>query len=471
MAWNQLAGPYWDAVDNAGWCLRFAQSTFVGNGNRTPQLYYCAFIAWENTAYKHADYNLPLGVAVPVWYTWYGTIEGEYRNWGHVATYFNGKVFTSPGSGFGSQWFNSIDELGAAWGLRYDGWSEDIGGLRVVEYVAEAAPVPAVLEINQRLVRNQGAMRWSEPTSQSVDLGEPLTGGGVANFNGWIHGEKVSGNNLWFRGISGNFFWAGDFVQQNKDGLEDLNPVIIKPTPIPAPVQTDTYRKTTNKVDVISYKEPKSSSVAVKVIPKASMVTLTSWINGEKLSNNNLWFKDDSGSYIWAGNFAKQNKDGLIDLTPVVTTPVVVPPVVETPVIETPIIETPVVVTPDPIITKDTEMTNETPRGFTLSQEQYNTVQTDITKALANADDVSQYDLISVGFWNFTTERVLKTFFQALASQLSVTSAIVITNPASANIFADLGWGYIASVAGVAAMYSLFTALASFKNIFTPKSK
>jgi len=91
--------------------------------------------------------------------------------------------------------------------------------------------------------------------------------------------------------------------------------------------------------------------------------------------------------------------------------------------------------------------------------------------AQGTEDDLSQYDLVSVHFWNYSGERVIKTFAMTFASMLSTTGAVVVTNPSTANVFSEIGWWYILSVSGVSALTSLLVALSSFKNITTLKKK
>ena len=127
-----------NAQDQAGFCLRFQQRVFPGS----PAVYYdCARAAWDNSV-QHAEY--PDGSAiVPISYSWVGTIGGVRKDWGHAAVFVPGRgILSSPGSGYGQQWFGSIDELARAWNLTYLGWTEDVGGFRVVDYVADPTPAP-----------------------------------------------------------------------------------------------------------------------------------------------------------------------------------------------------------------------------------------------------------------------------------------------------------------------------------------
>jgi len=140
MAWtNNGRAIDLNAQDQAGYCLRFQQRVFPGS----PAVYYpTARAAWDASGFKHGEY--PDGSAiVPISYSWCGTINGLYQDWGHAAVFVPGRgILSSPGSGYGQQWFSSIDELARAWGLTYLGWTEDVGGFRVVDYVADPTPAP-----------------------------------------------------------------------------------------------------------------------------------------------------------------------------------------------------------------------------------------------------------------------------------------------------------------------------------------
>lgn len=140
MAWANTTPVNDAAQDQAGFCLRFQQKVFPGS----PVVYYpTARAAWDNAVQHPGEYPNNDAV-VPISYSWVGTINGVYQDWGHAAVWFPGRgVLSSPGAGYGQQWFGSIDELAQRWGLTYLGWSEDVGGFRVVEGSSDPAPAPA----------------------------------------------------------------------------------------------------------------------------------------------------------------------------------------------------------------------------------------------------------------------------------------------------------------------------------------
>lgn len=95
--------------------------------------YETASIAWRNTV-QHTG-AIPAGLAVPVFWDWYGTLEGKYDNYGHVAVRLpDGRIWTD------GRYYSSVDELNRLYLSgkgKYLGWGETLNGVRVVEYVAD----------------------------------------------------------------------------------------------------------------------------------------------------------------------------------------------------------------------------------------------------------------------------------------------------------------------------------------------
>lgn len=60
--------------------------------------------------------------------------------------------------------------------------------------------------------------------STTAKKGKGLTKGTVGHFTGFIRGQNVGGNNIWFRGTSGDYFHSGCFEggASNLAGLKDL---------------------------------------------------------------------------------------------------------------------------------------------------------------------------------------------------------------------------------------------------------
>ena len=268
------------------------------------------------------------------------------------------------------------------------------GFLRPQNQSALQAPAPA-LGVNQRVAGANGVFRREAPSTQSARLEGDLEAGEVGNFVNWCHGENVGGNDIWFQGISGNWFWSGAFTSQSVDGLNDVTsypapvvepaPVVPEPTPTPEPV--------VEPEPVVTPPAPTTSA-----------------------KPENIEHKPRPSS--------------------------------------------------KPTTPKENTVASFTP----LTEQQI----ADINNRVASSEDAAEageHDLVSLGFWNYAGERIIKTFAMTASAILTTTGAVVITEPQTANVFASIGWAYLASVAGVSALNSLLVALSSFKNIVTISEK
>ena len=129
---EQLIQPNYNQSVKAGLCHKYSRLVF-GVG----PLYDPSWQNWQNLKYKHEDRNFP-DASVLVWFDWWGKLPGDTvkKQYGHTAVRDkSGKVYSSPLSGVGHAWFNSVDDLVKAFGngMKYVGWSEDINNVRVVK--------------------------------------------------------------------------------------------------------------------------------------------------------------------------------------------------------------------------------------------------------------------------------------------------------------------------------------------------
>lgn len=151
--------------------------------------------------------------------------------------------------------------------------------------------------------------RRSEPTSQSANLGNPLQPGEIGNFTGWIRGEAVEGNNVWYQGTSGNWFWSGGFHEgANGTGLKDLNTVAL----------AGNQRRVLASGSVNGRKGPGRSHEVVQSLAAADIGDFKGFAKGEAVEGNNIWFVGAyAGNYFWSGGFdGGANTAGLSDITP-----------------------------------------------------------------------------------------------------------------------------------------------------------
>jgi hypothetical protein len=143
----QLVTPNPNTQDYAGYCLRFAQSVWGA-----PVRYKSAWDAWNATQLKHSVSDpVPNDVGTLQWFSHWGTY-GYYDNWGHVVSFIPSRGYlSSPLSGYGQSWFDTIEEVERAFNAKYVGWSEDINGLRVVEISKQPVPPQPPVIPNDRI--------------------------------------------------------------------------------------------------------------------------------------------------------------------------------------------------------------------------------------------------------------------------------------------------------------------------------
>lgn len=128
MDYTQLKTPNLNVIGQNDDCLLYVRSIFGA-----PAKYAYAYSAWQNTQFPHPDIQPPNNVAVPIWFSWTGTVGGVTQNWGHVALWDNGTIYSTTAQG--DKTFSSIQALVEyiKEDIEYLGWSEDINNVRVVE--------------------------------------------------------------------------------------------------------------------------------------------------------------------------------------------------------------------------------------------------------------------------------------------------------------------------------------------------
>lgn len=136
MNYIQVTYPNLSTTDYPGACGRFVFNAF---GAKNGWGFNTATEAWNGQANKHVCEEPPRGVAVPIWFEWWGTVNNEYKNWGHVAISLpDGRVLTSPVNPKPNtprqDILLSIKDMMAALGgkISYLGWTESMDGTTVV---------------------------------------------------------------------------------------------------------------------------------------------------------------------------------------------------------------------------------------------------------------------------------------------------------------------------------------------------
>jgi hypothetical protein len=181
---------------------------------------------------------------------------GSYGAYDPVNGHIGVVVRSWDGSTFGTMEQN----VGGEWVSRHNRPMDNIDGfLRPINSPVPAPPAP--LAGNQRQAGPNGANRRAEPSSAPEYLLEPnLEPNEIGNFVGWIHGEDPygAGNDVWFQGVSGNWFYSGAFTDTGTHDLVDLNSAVVTPEPVvePTPVpEVPKPVKPSVKPEIIEHKE------------------------------------------------------------------------------------------------------------------------------------------------------------------------------------------------------------------------
>lgn len=187
------------------------------------------------------------------------------------------------------------------------------GSLPCMGWLVPKTQAKPNLQGYQRIVGDGGVNRRSQPNT-NVPAIETFAKGEVLDFGGWIFGQTVDNNNVWFKGrYSDTYFWSGAFTDAGKHDLTDLNPVA------PAPV-TNPNQRTVVDGGLNVRAEATTLAQIVKVLPAGSTVVVSGYNRtGATVEGNSLWFRTQDG-WVWAGGLSNQSTDGLTDQTPAAPT-------------------------------------------------------------------------------------------------------------------------------------------------------
>lgn len=187
--------------------------------------------AWwfnENVAAVHGFDRITSGPQVGDIFIASGDLYDNY--FGHIGVV----VRSWDGSTFGTMEQN----VGGEYVSRHDRTMANVDGfLRPINQSPINPPAPSLLG-NQRQAGEGGANRRSAPTTESEVLEPNLEPNEVGNFVNFAHGQDPygNGNDVWFQGVSGNWFYSGAFTDVGTHDLTDVTvyaPAPVEPTPTP----------------------------------------------------------------------------------------------------------------------------------------------------------------------------------------------------------------------------------------------
>lgn len=173
--------------------------------------------------------NIPQKGDVVIW----GTVLGKY---GHIAVVqsANADGFTSFDQNYGGRFCHFVSH----------NWNGVLGWIRPKKFINVS---PAVAP-NQRVVGNKDGVNHRAAPSTGAAIMREWAQGEILTFKGFVHGESVSGNNVWFVGFyTGGYLWSGSFTDTGTHDLSDLTaptpPVTPPVTPPTTPEPTYSFVK------------------------------------------------------------------------------------------------------------------------------------------------------------------------------------------------------------------------------------
>lgn len=132
-------------------------------------------------------------------------------------------------------------------------------------YVPPKPVEPELAPTQRRLTNPTGVNQREQPNTSSRIIKEwPLDDDPIFNFKGYVIGETVNGNNIWFVGaISGGYFYSGAFEGgANTAGLENLTPTTPVDPPVTPPVEPPvTFVKEVECVTLVQPAHPSNYEV------------------------------------------------------------------------------------------------------------------------------------------------------------------------------------------------------------------
>ncbi len=225
---------------------------------------------------------------------------GSYGNYDSYNGHIGVVVRSWDGATFGTMEQN----VGGEYVSRHNRTMANIDGF--LRPINSPIPAPAPpLAGNQRQAGSDGANRRAEPTTESPILEPHLEGGEIGNFVAWIHGQDPygAGNDVWFQGVSGNWFYSGAFTDAGTHDLADANqPALVIPEPETTPVVQEPIKP---KPENIEHKEkPVATPSATPTSPeelKAALDRQTALVSAVKPADlGSIITNNKARKIVWA---------------------------------------------------------------------------------------------------------------------------------------------------------------------------
>ena len=222
MTFIQTIAPNPNIDCRPGWCLEYVRRSY-GLAAAYPR----AIDAWNASTTKHRDWNFPAGVWVPLWFAVRGVPAGHV-----VLRAPDGRIYstTTPNKYTPTIHPNQahLEQVYASAGLNltYLGWTEDVGGTRVVAVAPTPAPGGKLLKVTAAVARVRTSPEV-RPWNIAPGYADGIAQGATIAAVGYVSGEDpfpYDGvrDDAWIKTKSGYYMWANN-VGNDLTGLAKLN--------------------------------------------------------------------------------------------------------------------------------------------------------------------------------------------------------------------------------------------------------
>lgn len=292
-------------------CLEAVHNAFPFERSDSPGSYRNAVDEWNRCPAdrRHpGDRNPPAGAILL--FDLY--VRSLGYNAGHIMIAYGGgeNAVSTDRPVYGRIGMTTISEIEDDWGGTYLGWTDRIGGHKVI--TAATSPLAA----DERRAGAGGARARVEATSASAKVDDGyLDPGEKASFDGFTYGESVDGNNVWFRGAKyGRWYWSGAF-----EGGANVNGLPL----IGAAAPTAGYQRVVTGEGVYERSGPGTQYArtgADREWAAGAVLDFKGWARGATITLNgvttDIWFQGRySEKWFSAACFTSQSTSGLAEVT------------------------------------------------------------------------------------------------------------------------------------------------------------
>lgn len=178
---------------------------------------------------------------------------------------------------------------------------------------APPAPAPPVVAIQpyQRRVGANGVNHRTGP-NRGAEIIQEFPADDIVNFKGWVKGENVDGNDIWFVGrFKGGYCWSGSFTDTGTHDLEDMN------------TKLQGFQRQVGSDSVNYRKAPQLDAEILRTFTPGEILDFDGWTRGANVEATDIWFRGKhTGGWSHASGFTDR---GTHDLTEVSLAPPVTP--------------------------------------------------------------------------------------------------------------------------------------------------